>query len=55
MNQKDKNLFQEALVSHILNKLINLSNRNNMTTKNIKTVKKHVIKFSLKILQIKRQ
>ena len=55
MNPKDKNLFQEALVSHILNKLINLSNRNNMTIKNLKTATKHVIKFFLKILQIKKQ
>lgn len=55
MNQKDKSLFQDALVSRIYI-YINIFYyiRKNMTTKITKNVKNPAIKFSVKILLTKK-
>lgn len=44
MNPKDKNIFQDALVSKYYNNL-NQNNRKNMTIKTIKNAKNLAIKF----------
>jgi hypothetical protein len=53
MNQKDKNFFQDALVSKY-HKNLNQKNRKNMTIKTIRNAKNPVIKFLARTLQIKR-
>lgn len=54
MNPKDKSLFQEALVRKSYINYFIYYHRKNMITKNIKNVKKFVIKYFQKILQIKK-
>lgn len=45
MNQKDKNFFQDALVSKYYHKNLNQNNRKNMIIKTIRNAKNPVIKF----------